>query len=191
MLNDTNVFWLAVAVAAKLKIFICDGVSASELTKLFAAFAYVVVFGVIEPDRSSTRETFSPHPAVNGGFDLRFTNRRVVGFELLTVTCWLYGDDRTLTGRIPPVGDVRDRVPPRGRRLLPHPVVAVRNPRRHARTGRVRRRRRHTQILGEVKAAVVSNSNVAPWSPVAKVSALFGPVLRRPPLWAVIVPCRT
>ncbi len=89
VLNDTNVFWSAVAVAAKLKIFICDGVNASALTKLFAAFAYVVLFGVIEPDRSSTSETFSPHPAVNAGFDLRFTNRRVVTFELLTVTCWL------------------------------------------------------------------------------------------------------
>ena len=90
MLNDTNVFWSAVAVAAKLKIFICDGVNASALTKLFAAFAYVVAFGVIEPDRSSTNETFSPHAAVNAGFDSRFTNRRVVAFELLTVTCWLY-----------------------------------------------------------------------------------------------------
>ena len=31
--------------------------------ELFAAFAYAVLFGVIEPDRSSTSETFSPHPA--------------------------------------------------------------------------------------------------------------------------------
>ena len=93
-----------VASAAKLKIFICDGVTASALTKLFAVFVYAVLFGVIEPDRSSTIEIVQPaRPPCNAGFVLRFTNRRVGAFALLTETCPLYGCERTLTERIPSV----------------------------------------------------------------------------------------